>query len=91
MFICSTKVCQFLLFVFTGLQLLPVILVKKKIEDGSTVSSSQVLSRINRAFHLKRPRCKSLLPSWSLPAVLQVLSKEPFEPMYKASLHHLTL
>ena len=44
-----------------------------------------------RAFFLKRPRCKSLLPAWSLPAVLQALSKEPFEPMYKASLHHLTI
>ena len=60
-------------------------------EDGSSISSSQFLSRMIRAFYLKRPRTKSLIPSWSLPAVLQALAKEPFEPMYKASLHHLTL
>ena len=65
-------------------------------EDDSSFSSSFIkkkeeISRVIRSFHMKRPRRKSLLPSWSLPAVLQALAKEPFEPMYKASLHHLTL
>ena len=40
---------------------------------------------------MRRPRCQSLLPLWGLPAVLQALSRDPFEPMYKASLHHLAL
>ena len=58
-------------------------LKKKKIfEDGSTVSSSQVLSRFIRAFLLKRPRYRSLLPSWSLPAVLLALVMQPFELMH---------
>ena len=42
-------------------------------------------------FFLKRPPVKSLLPAWSLPAVLQVLMRSPFEPMNKASLHDLTI
>ena len=68
--------------------MLPVILDKKKnnfnniFEDGSTVSSSQVLSRFIRAFLLKRPRYRSLLPSWSLPAVLLALVMQPFELMH---------
>lgn len=60
-------------------------------EDGSSVSSSELLSRLLRSFMLKRPPSKSLLPSWSLPAVLQALSKEPFEPLGMASLRSLTI
>ena len=60
-------------------------------EDGSTVSSSTSLTRLFRSFFLKRPPVKQLLPSWSLPVVLRALAKEPFEPMYKASLHHITI
>ena len=60
-------------------------------EDGSSISSSSPLARMIRSFELKRPRSRPLLPAWSLPAVLQALAKEPFEPMSKASLHHLTL
>ena len=51
-------------------------------EDGSSVSSSKFLCRLFRSFFLKRPPVKSLLPAWSLTAVLQVLAAEPFEPMY---------
>ena len=60
-------------------------------EDGSTVSSSVSLSRLFRAFFHLRPPVKRLLPSWSLPAVLRALAQAPFEPMYKASLHHITI
>ena len=60
-------------------------------EDGSSVSSSPFLSRLIRSFTLKRPRVRSLLPSWSLPAVLRALAKEPFEPMSQASLRCVTL
>ena len=42
-------------------------------------------------FFLQRPPSRSLIPSWSLPAVLNTLSEAPFEPLAKASLHHLTL
>ena len=44
-----------------------------------------------RSFFLKRPSAKSLLSVWSLPAVLQVLAKEPFEPLSRASVHHLSI
>ena len=60
-------------------------------QDGSSFPSSLSLSRLFRSFFLKRPPVKSLLPAWSLPAVLHALSLEPFEPMYRASFHHLTL
>ena len=31
------------------------------------------------------------MPAWSLPAVLQVLATEPFGPLSRASVHHLSL
>ena len=43
------------------------------------------------SFFLKRPPSKTLLPAWSLPAVLKVLASAPFEPLHKASLRLLTL
>ena len=85
------QIADFLVYLFDkGLSVPTIRLYRSSIaschsglEDGSSVSSSHVLSCIIRAFHLKRPHCKSLLPSWSLPAVLQALSKEPFEPMHR--------
>ncbi|XP_041477327.1 uncharacterized protein LOC121425366 [Lytechinus variegatus] len=59
--------------------------------DGSNVSNSSLLSRLMRAFFLKRPPKKSLAPSWSLPAVLNALAKPPFEPLAKSSLHDLSI
>ena len=52
---------------------------------------SSFLSRLCRSFFLKRPPVKSLLPAWSLPSVLGALSKAPFEPLHKASLHFLSI
>ena len=63
----------------------------KGFQDGSSVSVSQVLSRLCRSFFLKRPPVKTLLPAWSLPSVLSALSKAPFEPLHKASLHFLSI
>ena len=59
--------------------------------DGSTVTDSRSLTRLLKSFFLKRPPSKTLIPAWSLPAVLQVLASAPFEPLHKASLRHLTL
>ncbi|XP_054752446.2 uncharacterized protein LOC129258014 [Lytechinus pictus] len=59
--------------------------------DGSNVSNASLLSRLMRAFFLKRPPKKSLAPSWSLPAVLNALAKPPFEPLAKSSLHDLSV
>ena len=44
-----------------------------------------------RSFFLKRPPSKTLLPAWSLPAVLKVLASAPFEPLHKASLRILMI
>ena len=63
----------------------------KGFQDGSSVSVSSVLTRLCRSFFLKRPPVKSLLPAWSLPSVLGALSKAPFEPLHKASLHFLSI
>ena len=59
--------------------------------DGSSVTNSPFLTRLLRSFFLKRPPSKTLLPAWSLPAVLIVLASAPFEPLHKASLRLLTL
>ena len=65
--------------------------VHRGFSDGSNVSNSNLLTRLLRSFFLKRPPVKKLAPSWSLPAVLDALSKPPFEPMAKASLLNLTI
>ena len=59
--------------------------------DGSTVSNSLFISKLLKAFFLKRPPCRSLVPSWSLPSVLRCLAEAPFEPLHQASLPHLTI
>ena len=59
--------------------------------DGSSVTDSKFLTRLLQSFFLKRPLKKTLIPAWSLPAVLKVLASAPFEPLHKASLRLLTL
>ena len=65
--------------------------VHKGFSNGSTVSNSPFLTRLFRSFFLKRPPARSLVPSWSLPAVLRVLAEAPFEPLQKVSLFFLTV
>ena len=65
--------------------------IHKGFEDGSLVSNAPALTKLFRAFFLKRPPIRKLLPSWSLPKVLEALAKHPFEPMAKASLMDLTV
>ena len=43
-----------------------------------------------RCFY-ERPPQRKILPQWSLPLILQVLLKPPFEPLQKSDLKHLTL
>ena len=59
--------------------------------DGSSVTNSAFLTRLVKSFFLKRPPSKTLVPAWSLPAVLKVLASASFEPLHKASLRLLTL
>ena len=43
------------------------------------------------AFFLEKPPSRTLVPSWSLPAVLRALAKPPFEPLAQASFYHLSI
>ncbi|XP_071484026.1 uncharacterized protein [Diadema antillarum] len=60
-------------------------------EDGSTISTAPSLSGLLRTFFLERPPSRRLLPSWSLPRVLEALARSPFEPLAEASLRDLTI
>ncbi|XP_072168449.1 uncharacterized protein [Diadema setosum] len=67
-----------------------IAVVHSGFEDGSMVSNAPTLTRLFKAFFLKRPPTKTLLPSWSLPRVMRALVGPPFEPLAKASLARLT-
>ena len=56
--------------------------VHKGFSNGSTMSNFPFLTRLFRSFFLKRPPSQSLVPSWSLPAVLRALAEAPFEPLH---------
>ena len=55
------------------------------------MTTAPCLGNLVRALFLKRPPSRKLLPSWSLPAVLEALSKPPFEPLAEATLRNLTI
>ena len=59
--------------------------------DGSSVSVSADLMKLVRGLFLRRPTVRTLTPSWNIQVVLEKLAKEPFEPLHRASLKHLTL
>ena len=82
----STKIWLLPLYVYTGQPLLPSIRGSRMVLPFLSVFSSHYF-----VLHFKRPPFRSLLPAWSLPAVLQALSSEPFEPLFRASFRHLTL
>ena len=65
--------------------------IHKGFPDGSSISNAPLLSKLFRAFFLKRPPSKRLLPSWSLPRVLRALTEPPFEPLGKSSLLNLSI
>ena len=43
-----------------------------------------------KSFEIQRPVQRSLFPKWDLAYVLTSVCKEPYEPLHKASLLHLT-
>ena len=94
-----TCVADFLIFLFDGDKSLATIMsygsaiasIRRGFPDGSTVSTSVHLSRLLRAFFLEKPPSRTLVPSWSLPAVLRALAKPPFEPLAQASFYHLSI
>ena len=59
--------------------------------DSLDISHSVELSRLLASFHRDKPKASRALPLWDLSVVLHMLTKDPFEPMRKASLKYLTL
>ena len=59
--------------------------------DGASITESPTLGKLLRALFNKRPPARKLLPSWSLPKVLDALAQAPFEPLAEASLRDVTI
>ena len=76
-----TFLIKVLLWLFFDLIDLLLLLVIEVFGDDSSISTSRFLTRLLRAFFLKRPPEKYLLPAWSLPVVLRSLMGAPFGPM----------
>ena len=57
---------------------------------GEDVSKSLELNRLLSSFYRDKPVANRSIPSWDLALVLQALTKQPFEPLGKASLKLLT-
>ena len=57
---------------------------------GEDVSKSLELNRLLSSFYRDKPVTNRSIPSWDLALVLQALTKQPFEPLGKASLKLLT-
>lgn len=92
------KVVDFFIHLFDKGLALPTIrayrsaiaVVHRGFPDGTIISNAPTLTKLFKAFFLKRPPSRKLLPSWSLPKVLDALAKSPFEPMASASLFNVT-
>lgn len=55
------------------------------------IGKDEFLSRLIDNFYLDRHSQRRLTPKWSLPLVLRLLGRRPFEPIVKADLRALTL
>ena len=56
----------------------PIATVHRK---GTSVTNLPTLGRLIRVLFHERPPDRKLLPSWSLPKMLEALAKAPFEPL----------
>ena len=56
----------------------------------ATVVQHKTISDMIASMELQRPRVMPVLPQWDLGIVLEALSKPPYEPLWEASLKHLT-
>jgi integrase len=54
------------------------------------INGDQRLSALMANFARDRSKRKSSIPNWDLSLVLLMLTKQPFEPMHKASIKHVT-
>ena len=89
MWLCLTREDPFLPFGGIGRPLLRSTLVFRTVRACRPRRPWVVFYGLS--FFLKRPPVKKLLPSWSLPVVLEALAKPPFEPLGEASFRDLTI
>lgn len=61
-----------------------------KFKSGKNIGSDPIISELIKSFEFQRPVQRSLFPKWDLACVLTSLCKEPYEPLNKASMLHLT-
>lgn len=59
--------------------------------DGIPIGQNQDLSNLLTGMYHLRPVKRNLVPNWSLPLVLNMLNKPPFEPLDKVDVKYLTL
>ena len=92
------QIADFLLHLFKARNLQPstidgyrTAIVDMVDNDKLNISKDENLTRLLDSFHMDKPKGRQGVPSWNLSLVLHQLTKAPFEPMWKASLKHLTL
>ena len=59
-------------------------------EDGSSVSTSPLITSLLKGMFVERPSEQVLVPDWDLPLVLEYLASDSFEPLGKLSLLDLS-
>jgi len=59
--------------------------------NGTPIGQDKDLGILLAGMSRLRPRKRVLIPNWSLPLVLNILSKEPFEPLETADIKFVTL
>ncbi len=92
------SVAEFLIFLFEVKKLSPAAVKGYRSAVATTLkqfsdidySNQSILSNVIRSMELEKPKVSSPVPKWSLPLVMEVLSKHPFEPIDTCSLKFLT-
>ena len=62
-----------------------------KFKSGTNTGLDPIISELIKAFEIQRTIQRPLPPKWDLACVLSSLCKDPYEPLHKASLLHLTM
>ena len=92
-----SQIADFLLYLFKERNLQPSTIDGYRTaiadmvgNDTLNISKDENLTRLLDSFHRDKPKGRRGVPSWNLSLVLHQLTKAPFEPLWKASLKHLT-
>ena len=92
-----SQIADFLLYLFKERNLQPstingyrTVIADMVGNDRLNISKDENLTRLLDSFHRDKPKGRRGIPSWNLSLVLHQLAKAPFEPLWKASLKHLT-